>query len=367
MERIRVIDTEDKLLSFCGGYFRVECERGIGIVDTEGEVRVLPRFTDVLIAPEDGPVELFIRKRWNEQLGETLFDFVDTKGKVISQDNRGDCIGFREGIGVVKNLYGAKCIDKYGHTRFKLQGDHYNSSSWLGLFHDGLLRIPHKLGFYYYYVNEKGEQINKKAYLGAADFHENLTVVAVERPLKGNVCGVMNRKGEWLVRPKYDSISNYSNHRAIVRSKDKMGAIDSLGELRIPLVWDELHSFTDPEMTFAKMNYPRLACMIDRQGKEKLYLPSETEYCRDFSDGYAAAKVGDNWGFVDSEGKWAIEPTYKEVSDFCNGLALVNEDGVVFFINEKGECVLKPEDKPRAAAKGLAFSENHIYNFGYSK
>ncbi len=367
MERIRIIEMEDKLLSFCAGCFRVECERGIGVVDAEGEVRVLPRFTDVLITPDEGPVEVFIRKRWIEQLGETLFDIVDTRGKVISQDNYGDCIGFREGVAVVKTKVGLKCLDKYDRVLFTINGEEFRSSSWLGLFHNGLLRIPDKLGFYYHYIDKSGRQISKRAYQGAADFHGNLTVVAVERPFKGNVYGVMDRNGRWLLRPSYEYIGNFVNHRAIIRSKGKMGAIDSLGELRIPAIWDELHDFTNQEMTFARINYPRLSCMIDRQGEEKLYLPVETEYCRDFSDGFAAAKAGDKWGFVDSSGSWAIEPAYREASDFCEGIALVNEDGVMKFIDEKGECVLKPQDKPRIAAKGLAFSEKRIYNFGYSK
>lgn len=367
MEKIRVIETADRLLSFCGGYFRIECERGIGVADAGGKVRVLPRFTDVIITEDDSPIEVFIRKRWNEQLGETLFDFVDTEGKVLCQDERGDCIGYREGAAVVKTISGAKCIDKHGKVIFRLAGEQFRSSSWRGLFHNGLLRIPDKFGFYYCYIDKSGRQISKKAYQGAADFHENLTVAAVERPFKGTVYGVMNGNGTWVLRPCYEYIGDFVNHRAIIRSKGKMGAIDSIGALRIPPVWDELRDFTNQEMTFARMNYPRLSCMIDRLGEEKLYLPIETEYCRDFSDGFAAAKVGDEWGFVDSSGNWAIEPSYREVSDFCKGIALVNEDGVMKFIDEKGECVLKPQDKPRIAANGLAYSEHRIYDFGYSK
>lgn len=363
MGNIRVIETEYKLLSYSGGYFRIQGERGIGVMNGAGKIVVEPFWQDVLISPDDGPVELFIRKRWVEQPEQTVFDFIDTEGKILSQDNCGDCVGFREGIAVVKGVLGFQCLDKDGKILFAIDGGHLKSPAWCGLFHDGMLRVPNKLGYYCHYVDRSGKKLTDD-YLNAGDFHEEYAVVARERflSLKGNAYGVIDRDGHWLVRPKYDYIDKFQNSRAVVKNK-KYGAIDRHGQLRVPFVWDVLSSYGEDGLAFAKSDYPASACLIDKDGTQVLQLPMEVKYSRSFSDELLAVKTDRGWGFADRSGNWVIEAKYEEVSDFCNGTAAVMADGKWSFIDRDGKEMMTVEGGLRIDDKGLAHSEDAIYMF----
>ena len=60
---------------------------------------------------------------------------------------------------------------------------------------------------------------------------------------------------------------------------------------------------------------------------------------KDFSDGLAAVRPkkspgmpynkGDEWGYVDKTGKYAIEPKFNQALSFKNGIARVHEGGTL--------------------------------------
>lgn len=91
----------------------------------------------------------------------------------------------------------------------------------------------------------------------------------------------------------------------------------------------------------------------------------------DFSEGLAAVKVKNNWGFIDKTGKLVIEPQFnpgqaQNGPTFSEGLAAVNfQQGVAIgnalwgFIDKKGNVVINPQfmsdyDSPPSFLEGLA-------------
>ena len=62
-----------------------------------------------------------------------------------------------------------------------------------------------------------------------------------------------------------------------------------------------------------------------------------------FSEGLAAVKVGDKWGYINSRGELKIEPKYKNADSFCNGFAEVELRDEKCLINNAGEIVFKFE------------------------
>lgn len=66
-----------------------------------------------------------------------------------------------------------------------------------------------------------------------------------------------------------------------------------------------------------------------------------------FSEGLAAVKLDNKWGFIDIDGKIIIEPKYDYVSSFSDGLAIISgtdeNDKYFGFINKKGEVVIEPQ------------------------
>jgi hypothetical protein len=55
-----------------------------------------------------------------------------------------------------------------------------------------------------------------------------------------------------------------------------------------------------------------------------------------FYDGFAAVKVGDRWGFLNTAGKLAIPVKYEKVTVFNSGFAAVQRDKRFFVIDHKG-------------------------------
>ncbi len=56
------------------------------------------------------------------------------------------------------------------------------------------------------------------------------------------------------------------------------------------------------------------------------------------------AGYGEVWGFIDTRGKIVIEPQFREVRSFSDGLALVtNQKGEIYFINTEGTKAFEPQ------------------------
>ena len=62
-----------------------------------------------------------------------------------------------------------------------------------------------------------------------------------------------------------------------------------------------------------------------------------------FSEGLAVVKLYEKWGFIDKNGKVAINPQFEEVWNFSEGLAAVKIEGKWGFINNKGALMIRPQ------------------------
>ncbi len=77
---------------------------------------------------------------------------------------------------------------------------------------------------------------------------------------------------------------------------------------------------------------------------------------RDFSEGLAAVKKDGLWGYIDTDGKYAVEPKYYGAWSFSEGLAAVQDkNGKWGFIDKSGnEVVAAAYDGAWYFSKGLA-------------
>jgi len=53
-------------------------------------------------------------------------------------------------------------------------------------------------------------------------------------------------------------------------------------------------------------------------------------------DQLARARSDKEWGYINTEGKWVINPQFEHVNDFSEGLAAVEKDGEWGFIDKQG-------------------------------
>lgn len=82
-----------------------------------------------------------------------------------------------------------------------------------------------------------------------------------------------------------------------------------------------------------------------------------------FVDEYAAFRSGDQWGFVDTQGKVIIQPQYEGAKSFSNSMGAVKVGEGWVFINPKNEVVIQEtfEDVDYLNGKGICFVKSEGY------
>ena len=71
---------------------------------------------------------------------------------------------------------------------------------------------------------------------------------------------------------------------------------------------------------------------MDDQGKQ--ISSARYDWVGPFSEGLAPAKEKDKWGYVDSQGKWTIQPYFSDARPFRGGLAAVQVGGEFAFADK---------------------------------
>ena len=62
-----------------------------------------------------------------------------------------------------------------------------------------------------------------------------------------------------------------------------------------------------------------------------------------FSEDIASVKMNDKWGYVDTQGKWVIEPRFEEVQEFTTpNIAAAKLDGLWGIVQKDGSWLISP-------------------------
>ena len=117
-----------------------------------------------------------------------------------------------------------------------------------------------------------------------------------------NQYGVINQKGELLLKPIYDSIT-YFFDIAIVKSNGKYGCINRDMEIKVKPTYN------------------------------KIYLQQE-EFLRTTLD--------NKWGYLDNQCNTLAKPIFDYAYDFSNGIAKIVLYNKVGYLNNKGKLLSKP-------------------------
>lgn len=137
--------------------------------------------------------------------------------------------------------------------------------------------------------------------------------------------GYKNEAGEILVGPLYSKAQEFSDGLAFV-------AIDANGELRYSI--------------------------IDMSGT----VVSDTTFddARPYSEGLAAVKRADSWGYADKSGNAVIAHTFAAAGDFHDGIAKVMRDNKYGYIDANGQEKITPQYAIASdfSADGLAIVGN---------
>ena len=64
------------------------------------------------------------------------------------------------------------------------------------------------------------------------------------------------------------------------------------------------------------------------------------DYAWDFSEGFAAVRLGNHWGYITLGGNFVIQPKFDWAYEFSEGLAAVRSEWKWGYIDYRGEYVI---------------------------
>lgn len=330
--------------------FQAEEDGRWGLISTKGEVLIADEFerkpTAVqngrfMVRDKDGNWELYTAEAKPRQVGKTYKSIapfteevtpatepgkpvalIDRDGKVVKELNKlaGKTVAsvrrFVEGLAVFETadgLYGA--IDTKGNVVVE--------PKWCALFdasdgkliatdnkYKAQLEKDDRKGVKFTVLDAKGKKISDLSIDKFEDIGQAFTEGVLPAWVKDGDktrCGLINEKGEYVLRPtsKAERIGEYHDGNFTYYDGEAWGLMKMDGTVAIRAKYDLL-VFASDKLLFAydgdKSNSEQWK-LIDLEGND---VGTETfeEPAYTFINGYAAVKLGKNdWGFIDTNGK----------------------------------------------------------------
>jgi len=262
---------------FSGGLALVESEGKVGFIDKTGK-EVAPLKYDLASNFRDGMAMVGIDK--DEET--TLFGYIDKTGKEVipvgSKPEWADWDGwhwatvFSEGMAFVwANEYGYM-IDKTGKV-----------------------------------VGYNGNPSEGRRYIDAYIFSEGLAAVMPERPGDGK-WGYVDKTSKEVIPFKYEEARLFYEGLAAVKVNGKWGFIDKTGKEAVPARYDEAGDFSKEGLAWVLTNLGDVykQGFVDKTGREVVPVKYDTVYI--FSEGMAAVRLDNKWGYITLTGDTAQKP-----------------------------------------------------------
>lgn len=172
--------------------------------------------------------------------------------------------------------------------------------------------------------------------------------------------GYVDDDASWMIQPRFHVAGSFQNGRAAVARNRRWGFADRHGDLVVPQAYDGVFPFRE-DRAFVRRG--RAWAIIDGQGtivgKHRFLAPFDSpdqqfalamadaesfsavtvhpldgdsgagpgvpRYRYGFSEGLAAVRTPQGWGYVDDSGDFVIEPRFAVAGSFSGGVAVVAE------------------------------------------
>ncbi|MBV6652562.1 MAG: WG repeat-containing protein, partial [Mameliella sp.] len=199
------------------------------------------------------------------------------------------------------------------------------------------------------YMDHNGKVVVAPQYTFAKDFVNDVGIVSCN-----DKWGMVNREAKIVLPCQYDGVQfmeNTNNQMVKVYIQEpKYGLIDTLGQITVSAVYDELGYFSEGRLAVRRNG---LWGFVNSDGME--VIPCRFREVQNFQQGLAAVRLGSGWGFIDKQGRIIIDLNYKRVGSFSDGLAWVGTEKGVGYINEAGTVIIEPKyDKAYDFQQGIA-------------
>jgi hypothetical protein len=157
--------------------------------------------------------------------------------------------------------------------------------------------------------------------------------------------GLRTDTGREVLPSRYDGIEYYGRV-AVVRQNNRFGLIDlPLARTIVPVEYELLQGDYPGNAFFLAKRDGRFS-YLDADGRSITAL--EFEIYNPFRSGLAPVRYRDRWGFLDTLGRFAIEPQFDYAEHFraASGHAIVLKDSAYRFIDRRGRFVERRFDHP---------------------
>lgn len=218
------------------------------------------------------------------------------------------------------------------------------------------------------YMNKKGAIEIKPQYELAQDFQKNgLAIVEVS-----GKNGVINTKGQTVVNPIYDSITQFSEGRASAYNEEGVWVIDEKGKVLTSTPYSFIGEYQQGRALFQdtdeKSGDPFYG-YLDRDGG--VIIPAIYQTATDFQDGVAVVQTKDGqFQLLSRDTSVLYKYPYDYVGQYGQGMLAFREEGnsKYGFINKKGDVLIEPSfDGVQPFSEGRAVInkvEDYTYSYG---
>ncbi len=182
--------------------------------------------------------------------------------------------------------------------------------------------------------------------------------------------GFVNKSGDTVINPQFDHAGGFAGGLAPVRM-GKWGYVGASGQLEINPQFDRADVFSEGLAAvklgggagpFAPYD-PRPFSPFHGGGGRYGYIGTDGKYAINpqfedagmFGEGLAPVRMGGHWGFIDKTGKIAVNPQFERAQSFSEGLAGVRLGGKWGFVDKTGKFVINAQFNDLGPfTKGLA-------------
>jgi hypothetical protein len=170
--------------------------------------------------------------------------------------------------------------------------------------------------------------------------------------------GYLNAKGEWAIKPEFENARGFEDGLASVTVGERQGLIDRYGKLVVNPQFYQVFGVSEGYAIVSSGPSSNQSCsqcwvygFINTRNQVLLDVKivqhpnpngSWSIPVASFSEGLAAVKTDDGWGFIDTAGRTVIVPRFDKVGSFEDGLASVTIHGKETYITKTGAFVLDP-------------------------
>lgn len=204
--------------------------------------------------------------------------------------------------------------------------------------------FPVKNGKEFQYVDRAGKIIINPQFQNATVFREGLALVQTSN--ENPKWGFIGEDGKYVINAQYKEATVFSDGLAwVVTENSAPSAINTSGEVEFTLQdADQVRRFLGGLAAFS---------VVDEEGEEKwgfvdkdgrIAINPQFANASNFSDGLCGVMNNEGkWGFIDKEGRISINYQFDGVGDFNNGIAIVQSSEKYGVIDKGGKYTINPQ------------------------